>query len=87
METYSFDQEKLSSILKENELKVFDEIATNPGTTQIKIANALDLSKASISRIITKLENKNLIVKKNIGMSNQLYVNNKSDIFEFIKKK
>lgn len=85
--TYSFDQEKLSSILKENEMKVFEEIVANPGTTQIKIANALDLSKASISRIIVKLENRNLIVKKNIGMSNQLYVNNKSEIFEFIKKK
>ncbi len=85
--SYSFDQEKLASILKETEMKVFDEIATNPGITQIKIANALDLSKASISRIIVKLENKDLIVKKNIGMSNQLYVNNKSDIFEFIKKK
>ncbi len=87
METYSFDQEKLSSILKETEMKVFNEIVTDPGTTQITIANALDLSKASISRIITKLENKELIVKRNVGMSNQLYVNNKSEIFEFIRKK
>jgi len=79
--------ETYSSILKETEMKVFNEITKDPGTTQITIAKALDLSKASISRIITKLENKELIVKRNVGMSNQLYVNNKSEIFEFIKKK
>jgi len=87
MENYSYNQEKLASILKETEMKIFNEIATNPGITQITIANTLDLSKASISRIIAKLENKDLIVKSKMGMSNQLYVNNKSEIVEFIKKK
>ncbi len=59
------------SLLKEDEAKVFHFLKQeNTIVYQNKLARHLDLSKVKMTRILSRLEKKNLIVRERAGMTN-----------------
>ncbi|MHA1686215.1 MAG: helix-turn-helix transcriptional regulator [Candidatus Heimdallarchaeaceae archaeon] len=80
------DISNLKSFFNDREFAVISEVLDNPGISQSQVALRTNIPKATVSRIITKLENKGLLIKKNVGMSNILYVNTDSPIFKNAKK-
>ncbi len=78
--------EKLEGFLNENEMLVIKEVIENPGISQAQIVRNTEISKATLSRIVAKMERKGLVYKKSVGMSHQLYLDKESSFFKFAKK-
>ena len=66
---------ELERLLNTRELNIVKFLDENMGSTQQNIADAFDLSKATISRILSKLERREFIRKEQIGMSKKIYLN------------
>jgi len=64
-------------ILNENERRVVEEIARNEGIKQYELLERLGCSKASLSKILTRLEQRGLVAKKKYGKVNRLYLGEK----------
>ncbi|MCD6402765.1 MAG: winged helix-turn-helix transcriptional regulator [Candidatus Aenigmarchaeota archaeon] len=60
-------------ILNERERKVLEEIIKKEGITQLELMHKLGFSKASLSKILSKLELRGLVKKKKWGKVNKLY--------------
>ena len=60
-------------ILNERERRVLEEIIKKEGITQIELMHKLGFSKASLSKILSKLELRGLVKKKKWGKVNKLY--------------
>ena len=60
-------------ILNERERRVLEEIIKKEGITQLELMHKLGFSKASLSKILSKLEVRGLIKKKKWGKVNKLY--------------
>lgn len=78
--------EKLKGFLNENEMLVIKEVIEHPGISQAQIVRNTEISKATLSRIVAKMERKGLIYKKSVGMSHQLYLDKDSSFFRYAKK-
>ncbi|MHA1224714.1 MAG: helix-turn-helix transcriptional regulator [Candidatus Heimdallarchaeaceae archaeon] len=77
---------KLEGFLNENEILIVKEVINNPGISQAQIVRNTGISKATLSRVIRKMERKGLIQKKSVGMSHQLYINKESSFLKYAKK-
>ncbi|MHA1222334.1 MAG: MarR family transcriptional regulator [Candidatus Heimdallarchaeaceae archaeon] len=77
---------KLEGFLNENEILIVTEVINNPGISQAQIVRNTGISKATLSRVIRKMERKGLIQKKSVGMSHQLYINKESSFLKYAKK-
>lgn len=64
-------------IMNERERRVLEEIVKNEGIKQSDLLEKLGYTKASLSKILTKLESRGLIKKKKIGKVNKLYSGDK----------
>jgi uncharacterized membrane protein len=63
----------IANLLKNNEKKVFDLLVEQNGEMlQNKLVLKTELSKVSVTRALTKLENKNLIIKERYGLTNKI---------------
>lgn len=60
-------------ILNERERRVLEEIIKKEGITQLELMHKLGFSKASLSKILSKLELRGLVKKKKWGKVNKLY--------------
>ena len=78
--------EKLEGFLNENELLIVKQVMDKPGISQAQIVRNTGISKATLSRIIGKMERKGMIIKKSVGMSHQLYIDKESSFFKYAKK-
>ncbi len=58
-----------------NEKMLLAYLLENKGISQQKIADALSLSKATVSRTISKLQAKQLVIKEQSGMTNKIFLN------------
>ncbi len=63
--------------MPERDRAILDFIINNEGVTQQIVADKFEISKATASRIISKLENNGLVEKRKVGMSNKLYYKDK----------
>jgi uncharacterized membrane protein len=61
------------SILNERERRVLEEIVKNGGIKQYELLGELGYTKASLSKILTRLEARGLVRKKKFGKVNRLY--------------
>jgi uncharacterized membrane protein len=61
------------SILNERERQVLEEIVKNEGIKQYELLEKLGYTKASLSKILTRLEARGLVRKKRFGKVNRLY--------------
>ena len=61
------------SILNERERQVLEEIVRNEGIKQYELLDKLGYTKASLSKILAKLEARGLVKKKKVGKVNKLY--------------
>jgi uncharacterized membrane protein len=61
------------SILNERERRVLEEIVKNEGIKQYELLEKLGYTKASLSKILTRLEARSLVKKKKFGKVNRLY--------------
>ena len=61
------------SILNERERHVLEEIVRNEGIKQYELLDKLGYTKASLSKILAKLEARGLVKKKRFGKVNRLY--------------
>jgi len=67
---------KILNILDENDKKVIEALIEKKGeASQSYLGKALGLNKVKISRIIAKMENKGIIKKEKIGMTNKVILN------------
>ena len=66
---------KWATILPENELKVLEILFTKGKLNQKSLATELDVSEMTMSRIISRLETKQLVVREPLGMSNIIKLN------------
>jgi uncharacterized membrane protein len=64
-------------ILNEKERRVVEEIARNEGIKQYELLERLGYTKASLSKILTRLEQRDLVTKKKYGKVNRLYLGEK----------
>jgi uncharacterized membrane protein len=64
-------------ILNERERSVIEMIIKNEGLPQYQLQLELGYSKASLSKILAKLESRGLIRKKRFGKINKLYIGDK----------
>jgi uncharacterized membrane protein len=64
-------------ILNERERKVLEAIIKKEGLRQYELRADLGYTKASLSKILTKLESRGLIRKKKVGKINKLYIGEK----------
>jgi len=64
-------------ILNENERRVVEEIARNEGIKQYELLERLGCSKASLSKLLSRLEQRGLVQKKKYGKVNRLYLGEK----------
>lgn len=62
-------------ILPENEFKVLETLFFNGTINQQTIAEELDMSQMTVSRLVSRLESKQLLTKKRSGMSNMIILN------------
>jgi uncharacterized membrane protein len=69
--------QKTIRILNEKDKEIINEIIKKEGINQSELKNKLELSKSNISKIISKLELRELIIKKNEGKINKLYIGEK----------
>lgn len=63
------------SHLDERQVQVIQFIMENPGCSQQQIADSLGISKATVSREVSKLENLGYIKKVREGMSHKVFLN------------
>ena len=70
--TWQSIQAKWETILPENELKVIEILCKQGVLNQKTLGEELGLSAMSISRIISRLETKRLVIRKRLGMSNMI---------------
>lgn len=61
-------------------------IIEKPGQNQASIAAKTGLSQATVSRILNKLEGKEIINRTSVGMSTLIYPNEKASFFKLIEK-
>jgi hypothetical protein len=61
------------NILNERERRVLEEIIKNEGIKQYELLEKLEYTKASLSKILTRLEARGLVRKKKFGKVNRLY--------------
>ncbi len=61
------------NILNERERQVLEEIVRNEGIKQYELLDKLGYTKASLSKILAKLEARGLVKKKRFGKVNRLY--------------
>ncbi len=80
-----YDLSAIVQFFNEKELLVIQEILEKPGSTQVNISKSTEISKATLSRIIEKLDRKGIITKKFMGMSNFLFINKKSSVYNLIE--
>ena len=67
---------KILNILDENDKKVIEALIEKKGeASQSYLGKALGLNKVKISRIISKMENKEIIKKEKKGMTNKVILN------------
>ncbi len=64
-------------VLKEDEQKILKIIIENEGIEQRKIEEITGFSKAKVSKILSELEKRGLIVKKAFGRKNRIYLSDK----------
>ncbi|HDJ96649.1 MAG TPA: winged helix-turn-helix transcriptional regulator [Candidatus Aenigmarchaeota archaeon] len=64
-------------ILNERERRVLEEIIKKEGITQLELMHKLGFSKASLSKILSRLELRGLVKKKRWGKMNKLYLGEK----------
>ncbi len=64
-------------ILNERERRVVEEVIKKEGIKQSELLDKLGYTKASLSKILSKLESRGLIKKKKIGKVNKLYLGDK----------
>lgn len=62
-------------ILPANEFKVIETLFFNGTLNQQTIAEELDMSQMTVSRLVSRLESKQLLTKKRLGMSNMIKLN------------
>ncbi|UJG44331.1 MAG: winged helix-turn-helix transcriptional regulator [Candidatus Heimdallarchaeum endolithica] len=84
--TKKYDLGKLSKFLNEKEEKIMRIIIEKPGQNQASVAAKTGLSQATVSRILNKLEGKEIINRTSVGMSTLIYPNEKASFFKFIEK-
>ncbi len=65
-------QLRWESILPEKELEVIKVLFSQGSLNQTTLAQYLDVSDVTISRIISRLENKRLLIRERFGMSNMI---------------
>ncbi|MHA1305191.1 MAG: helix-turn-helix transcriptional regulator, partial [Candidatus Heimdallarchaeaceae archaeon] len=82
----SYDFDKLDEFLSPKERKVVEVVLKKPGLNQVTIATKTGLSKATVSRLLMKLEGKGIIDKQNVGMSTLVFINEDSDLLRYLKK-
>ena len=68
-------QSRFQNVLPENEFKVIEILFHQGSMNQQTIADELDISKMTMSRIISRLETKKLLSRKKSGMSNIIKLN------------
>ncbi len=67
--------ESILPLLKEDESRVFRLLHQEKGNLyQNKLARELNLSKVKMTRILSRLEKKNLIVRERAGMTNSIKI-------------
>jgi DNA-binding transcriptional ArsR family regulator len=64
-------------ILNEREREVLEAVIKNEGIKQYELQTELGYSKASLSKILAKLESRGLIRKKRFGKVNKIYIGEK----------
>jgi hypothetical protein len=64
-------------ILNERERRVLEAVIKKEGLRQYELRADLGYTKASLSKILTKLESRGLIRKKKVGKINKLYIGEK----------
>ncbi len=65
-------QTKWETILSENELKVIEVLYSEGIMNQKSLAEELDLTPMSISRVVSRLETKRLVTRKQLGISKMI---------------
>jgi len=71
------DYTTLERLMDPRDVTIIEYIHHNEGTSQQSISSDLGISKATISRILKRLENKEIIRKKQNGMTNKIYLDTK----------
>lgn len=66
-------------ILNERERRVLEEIIKNEGIRQYELLGKLGYTKASLSKILSKLESRGLVRKRKFGKVNRLYPGEKTN--------
>ncbi|MCG3217961.1 MAG: MarR family transcriptional regulator [Candidatus Heimdallarchaeota archaeon] len=67
------DFSKLLTRMSGQEVQALQAIYEEPGCNQASLGDKIGVSKATVSRIIGRLENKGFITKKQQGMSNSIF--------------
>ncbi|MHA2365922.1 MAG: helix-turn-helix transcriptional regulator [Candidatus Hodarchaeales archaeon] len=73
--SWNYVRSRWDKFLSERELKVIEILFNEGSLSQQKIADQMNLSKSTISRIISRLELKNLLHRERSGMSNRIKLN------------
>ena len=63
---------KWETILPENELKVIRVLFNQGSRNQKSLAESIEVSTMTMSRIISRLETKRLVIRERTGMSNKI---------------
>jgi len=71
------DYTTLERLMDPRDVTIIEYIYHNEGTSQQSISSDLGISKATISRILKRLENKEIIRKEQSGMTNKIYLDMK----------
>lgn len=69
------DYETLERLMDLRDVSVIEYIHLNGGTNQQRIASDLSISKATVSRILKRLEERGIVRKEQNGMANRIYLN------------
>ncbi len=69
------DYETLERLMDLRDVSVIEYIHLNGGTNQQRIASDLSISKATVSRILKRLEKRGIVRKEQNGMANRIYLN------------
>ncbi|HUT82793.1 MAG TPA: MarR family transcriptional regulator [Candidatus Bathyarchaeia archaeon] len=69
------NQQKWKEILTEKEYAIFEMILQHKELTQTDLCRLTDLSKSTVSRAISRLEAKGIILRKRYGISNFIAIN------------
>lgn len=64
----------MEDLLNEKEFQVLQVLLENNGISQQRIAELTGISKATVSRVVGRLLSKRLVEKRQLGMSNLIYL-------------